>query len=338
MHKFNEHHAAFDDFSPFYFQVIGPRLRAQEAVRKTAVKKTILYLALTPLVVVVHVLIAIFKVEWGVAGAEYDAIGIVGSSLFTMPLYIAYVIIYSQRKIRTATKNSIVGGFCRFKNWTYFSGKLLTKSSYEPFGLSSFASLGFIPNYNSAAIEARITGKIHESYFQFFRATFSRAKETVYEYCPWKYRFRGQFISISFPKNFLGQTVVLPDKGLFNLKKIRGLKRVRLVDPVFEKMFEVYGTDQVEARYLLTPDFMQRLVDLEHAFKGKSIRFGFVENQLLIAIETSVKLGVGSMFKKLDDPARTQNVLNALSAIYDVVDGVSKPQEHILVHPKSTAA
>jgi len=40
------------------------------------------------------------------------------------------------------------------------------------------------------------------------------------------------------------------------------MKRVGLVDPVFEKIFEAYGTDQVEARYLLTPTFMQRLVRL----------------------------------------------------------------------------
>jgi len=338
VHNFNEHNAAFDGFSPFYFQVIGPRLKAQEVVRKTAVRKTKWYLALTPLVVVVHVLVALFMVEWGAVGAEYEAIGIVGSALFTIPLYIAYVIIYSQRRIRMATKYSIIGGFCRFKNWTYFGDKLLTKPSHEIYGLSNFKRLGFVPNYNSATVEGHITGKIHETYFQFFRGTFSKAGETVYEYCPWKYRFRGQFISISFPNNFLGETIVLPDKGFLNSKKIRGLKRVRLVDPTFEKMFEVYGTDQVEARYLLAPDFMQRLVDLEHAFQGRSIRFGFVDNQLLIAIQTRINLGVGSMFKKLDDPARTQKILDALSAIYDVVDGVSKPQENILVHTNSTAA
>jgi len=331
VHKFSEHHAAFDGFSPFYFQVIAPRLRAQEAVRKTAVRKTMLYLALTPLVLVLHVLFALSK-------PESDAIGIVGSALFTIPLYVAYVVNYSQLDVRTSTRYSIIGGFCRFKNWTYLRDKLLTKPFYESYGLSNFRDLGFVPNYNSATIQGHITGKIYEAHFQFFRATFSRAAETVYEYCPWKYWFRGQFISISFPNNFLGQTVVFPDKGLFNLKKMRGLKRVRLADPVFEKMFEVYGTDQVEARYLLAPDFMQRLVDLEHAFNGKSIRFGFVKNQLLIAIETRIRLDVGSMFKNLDKPERTQNVLDALAAIYDVVDGLSKPQERILVNPHSSAA
>jgi len=34
---------------------------------------------------------------------------------------------------------------------------------------------------------------------------------------------------------------------------------VRLEDPVFEKIYEVYGTDQVASRALLNPAFMERL-------------------------------------------------------------------------------
>ncbi len=331
MHQFNEHHAAFDGFSPFYFQVIGPRLRNREVDRKAAVKKTLWTLSLTPLLALICIFLSPF--DW-----QTEVIGIWASTLFFIPLYVAYTIIYTQRSISTVTKQSIIGGFCRFKKWTYLHDKRLEKSAHNSHGLMNFVDLGFAPKYNSATIEGHVTGKINGSYFQFFRATFSRAEETVYEFCPWKYRFKGQFVSILFPQKFQAQTVVIPDKGLFNWKKRRGMKRVRLVDPVFEKMFEVYGTDQVEARYLLAPDFMQRLVDLEHAFKGKSIRFGFTENQLLIAIETRLKLGVGSMFKQLDDPKRTQNVLDALSAIYDVVDGVTTKQERILVNAKSTAA
>ncbi|GGX71082.1 hypothetical protein GCM10011309_21550 [Litorimonas cladophorae] len=255
-----------------------------------------------------------------------------------MPFYVAYCIIYHQRRFDVETKESILGGFCRFRNWTYFHDQRLKKSDLLSYGLTDFVNLGFAPKYNSATIEDHITGKIHGAYFQFFYATFSRADEAVYEFCPWKYWFKGQFISLTFPQKFQGQTVVFPDKGVFNRRKRRGMKRIGFADPVFEKMFEVYGTDQVEARYLLAPDFMQRLVDLEHAFDGKSIRFGFAENQLLIAIETRIRLGVGSMFTSLDKPERTQNVLDALAAIYDVVDGVSKPQARISVTPQSTAA
>ena len=102
------------------------------------------------------------------------------------------------------------------------------------------------------------------------------------------------------------------------------MKCVGLVDPVFEKIFEAFGTDQVEARYLLTPVFMQTLVDLENSINGKNIRFGFDKNQLFIAVETNDQYEAGSMFKPLIDPARTQKILDEIGAVYDVVDIVSR--------------
>jgi hypothetical protein len=130
---------------------------------------------------------------------------------------------------------------------------------------------------------------------------------------------------IDFDKSFLGKTVVLRDKGMFNRKAKGEMKRVGLVDPIFEKIFEAYGTDQVEARYLLTPDFMQRLVDLEESVDGRKIRFGFVDKQLLIAVETSNRYEAGSMLKPLAAATRMQTILDEIGAIYDVIDGVLKP-------------
>lgn len=36
---------------------------------------------------------------------------------------------------------------------------------------------------------------------------------------------------------------------------------VRLEDPEFEKIFVVYSSDEVEARYILSTSFMERLVE-----------------------------------------------------------------------------
>ena len=69
-----------------------------------------------------------------------------------------------------------------------------------------------------------------------------------------------------FNKNFNGHTVVLPDTAEKILGKFgqslqsmssRG-ELVKLEDPEFEKEFCVYGDDQVEARYILSPALMKR--------------------------------------------------------------------------------
>ena len=78
--------------------------------------------------------------------------------------------------------------------------------------------------------------------------------------------FDGLLIDLALPRHLTGTTVVVSDAGLIgNLKaqwRSDGLERVRLEDPRFEKRYEVYSTDQIEARALLTPAFMERFVAL----------------------------------------------------------------------------
>ena len=76
--------------------------------------------------------------------------------------------------------------------------------------------------------------------------------------------FGGICILFEMNKKFKGRTVVLKDRGTFGnaFTKIQGLQTVRLEDSVFEKFFEVYSDDQIEARYLLTTGFMERMLKL----------------------------------------------------------------------------
>jgi hypothetical protein len=78
--------------------------------------------------------------------------------------------------------------------------------------------------------------------------------------------FDGLLIELALPRSLTGTTAVISDQGLFGNLGTRlrptTLPRVRLEDPRFEKRFEVYGSDQIEARALLTPAFMERLTVL----------------------------------------------------------------------------
>lgn len=323
MHQFDERRPDFEGFSQFYFQVIGPRLRNEEAARKVAVKKSLLIMSLT-LIAAILILTVYFKY----GSPSWDRKVFAGGIAFLVVLSASA---YPFERVIMTTRKSIVGGFCKFKSWSHWR-----YGSFKD-DAKKLLELGLVPAYQSASFGYPVAGKSHGVSFSFCRMELSKSDMIKNDPFPWKSTFKGQFIVIDLKHRFKGRTVVFADKGRFN-RKIKGnMKPVRLVDPIFEKKYEVYGTDQVEARYLLTPDFIQRLVDLEHAFKGKSLRFGFIDNQLLIAIETRMRLGVGSMFRPLDDPKRMQHILNVMGAIYDVIDGITKPQERILVNPYSTA-
>jgi hypothetical protein len=102
--------------------------------------------------------------------------------------------------------------------------------------------------------------------------------------------FKGLIAKVGVGKRFKGTTIIRRDKGrLGNTFSSLGrgkLETVRLEDPTFEARYEVCSTDQVEARYLLTTSFMERLMELEDKLDSK-IEAAFNDQQLLIMISSS---------------------------------------------------
>ena len=307
MHQFDEHHSELKGFSAFYEAEILPELQVQEAARVEVIGKIKKTVPLIGGVTVFALAIAIHFRAPFMAYAIITGFGVLGGFGGAQ---------YLMRDVKTATKGNIVGGVCRFLGWTF------TEKLEEPTNFEFFGYMGLVTsNYSRSSFEDMITGEAHGAGFQSYEAHLEK-REMSGKNQKWVTKFRGQLLAIQFDQKFLGETVVLRDNGIFNRKKRRNMKRVGLVDPVFEKIFEAYGTDQVEARYLLTPTFMQRLVDLEHSVDGKNIRFAFVGGELLIAIDTANRYEPGSMFKPLIGSSRTQKILDEIGAVYDVIDGV----------------
>lgn len=307
MHQFDEHHKEFKGFSAFYNAEILPALEVQEAARLDIISKIKKIIPLVGIGTIAVLAIAIYF------RAPFMAYAIItGLGVFTGAGGAQYML----REVKSGTKDNIVGGVCRFLGWRF------KEKNEEPTNFEYFTYLDLIKtNFTRSSFEDLIAGEAHGAGFHFYEAHLER-QEGSGKNRKWVTKFRGQLLALKFDQEFLGKTVVLRDAGLFNRKKKGDMKRVGLVDPVFEKIFEAYGTDQVEARYLLTPTFMQRLVDLETSVNGSKIRFGFIGGQLLIAVETGNRYEPGSMFKPLIETDRTQNILNEIGAIYDVIDGV----------------
>jgi hypothetical protein len=118
--------------------------------------------------------------------------------------------------------------------------------------------------------------------------------------------FKGILFIADFHKDFIGETFVLPDTAeklfgklgsLFQRMNMSRPELVKLEDPIFEKAFAVYGTDQVEARYILTPALMSRIME----FKKKSgkIHLSFLHSKVYIAISVKQNLFEPPFFKSM---------------------------------------
>jgi len=124
----------------------------------------------------------------------------------------------------------------------------------------------------------------------------------------YKTLFQGLYIVSEFNKNFHGRTKVLPDAA----QKIFGdylghilqdttytaEKLVKMDSVAFEKEFVVYSNDQIEARYILTPTMMEKILELKKRAK-RPVSISFINKNIHIAIEYNKDLFEPSVFHSL---------------------------------------
>ncbi|MES2961036.1 MAG: DUF3137 domain-containing protein [Pseudomonadota bacterium] len=141
--------------------------------------------------------------------------------------------------------------------------------------------------------------------------------------------FRGAVVIFDFNKNFKGHTLVKDDKGFLGnmIQKTShsddfgNLSQVELEDPEFEKMFQVYSSDQIEARYLLTTAFMERLKKLSCHFESKKVEASFHQGSLLLIFHGSKNLfEPNSLLKKMDVAGECKKIIEQISLLFDIVD------------------
>jgi hypothetical protein len=138
--------------------------------------------------------------------------------------------------------------------------------------------------------------------------------------------FSGSIMTVGFTRPFQGTTLIEREsrhKGFFGGAKdsisLNGvdLARVSMVDPRFEDMFTVWSNDGVEARYLVHPDYAERLSAVEQAYAGKNIRALFHDGDLTIALETGDMFESGSLDAE-DDRALLERTITQFTALAEL--------------------
>ncbi|MBU2605293.1 MAG: DUF3137 domain-containing protein [Alphaproteobacteria bacterium] len=133
--------------------------------------------------------------------------------------------------------------------------------------------------------------------------------------------FQGLLFHVQYPDRFFGRTLMARSRWWKRGKAAKDLQKVSLVSSELDRAFTVYSTDQVEARALLTPDRMERLIALERHFSGGKLRGIFEEGHMTIALEAPGQFEAGSIFKPLADPERFATALVELGLVCDMIDG-----------------
>lgn len=166
--------------------------------------------------------------------------------------------------------------------------------------------------------------EVHAEYKSVSRDSQGRRREY------WHTIFRGVFFIADFNKDFNGLTVVLPDvaekalgrwlgQGLQGMASGRQGELVKLEDPEFEHEFVVYSSDQVEARYILSPALMQRIVAFRRK-TGRNIHLSFHHSLLNVAVSTDKNMFEPRIFRSITGFDLCEEYFNDLRLFLDIVD------------------
>ncbi len=138
--------------------------------------------------------------------------------------------------------------------------------------------------------------------------------------------FKGVFTLIEMNKPIKTRTIVLPNRSsLFGKNRF---EKIELEDPEFEKIWDTYGEDQIEARYVLTTAFMERLKKLTKTFDTKSISCSFFGNNLLIAVPKGEDMfEVASLFTPITDLERVEATFKQIVAFLGIIDQLKMDQK-----------
>lgn len=256
---------SFDEF----IQNLTPVLQKLEAERQKLIKKaTRLSMVWGGILLSIGAIISYFQSQWFIVFIAFlfaIALAIVIFRLQNNPL----CQLYKKEIISSMVKTLIDKG-------RYLPSQGITENTFIQSGLFT------VPDrYHS---EDFISGTIDKTSFHFSEVHAEEKRESSgkskNEY--WVTIFKGFFFIADFHKDFKGHTIVARNSFLNRFNR----KRVKLENVEFERCFDVISSDQIEARYLLTPSMMERITMLDKRMQG-NIVLSFCKSNVIIAISDS---------------------------------------------------
>jgi len=144
----------------------------------------------------------------------------------------------------------------------------------------------------------------------------------------WHTLFQGLFFVADFHKSFEGRTYVFPDiaersLGVFG-GWLQGLRQthgtlIKLDHTQFEKYFVVYGDNSVEAHYVLSHTFMQRMVTF-YEKHHKNLFVGLVGGKMYLALEYNKTLFAPKLTRSLLTFSHIKEYFELLEMVFGIVD------------------
>jgi len=141
--------------------------------------------------------------------------------------------------------------------------------------------------------------------------------------------FQGVVISLPHHNRFMGPTIIRRDMGKLNPPMVQDLKRVGFASSVFEEKFEVFSDDQVEARFLITPDFMERLIDFSDDYLGRNVQCAFLGDKFHVTVDIDDRFDFSRDLMAVDYQDASTAIINEIGSIFYLLEKMQTLQARV---------
>lgn len=287
-------------FHSYYYEKIRPDLEKFENLRKAEFIKYKLLLGLMVLTILITILTTFYLMQ-------------------TMPMGVFistgfyYLASDVKKKLEKKVKEAVINSFLSF---------------FGDFSWSMDKSMS-IQELQNSCLTGEITTIKGDDYFE---GAYKDTKIVISENKLMRGRgrdsqeiFSGIFVNLQMKKLSNARTIIIeerPESCLnFLPTSFKGLEKVELEDTDFQKTFKVFSQNQIEARYILTTGFMERLKYLKEIFKVNDIRVSFWGYSVLIAMSCNKDMFVlGDITKPMSDTYEMQTLFEQFLSVLSIID------------------
>lgn len=304
-------------FDDYYAQEILPTLQAIEKTRKKYFR-WFMFLCIIVLAWIAYIVMSFRERISGASehGSALDVFMCIMALVVCLPMFLYY------KKSKESVLPLIINYFGNFQ-YGY-------KSELSPALLEASR---IMPQYDKLDTDDTFSGMYEDLAVSLSEYTIKKQvktkkdNETRYIYVK---AGHGIIFQSQMNKKFEGQTIVVKDKGILNtFIRYKGFNRVGLESSEFEKEYEVFSDNQIEARYILTAAMIEYMLLLKQLFKN--ISYSFFDNQVLINIEIKENFfECSSFFTSVVNKKRIDNIFNQLYQLFAIIRTLQLNQKKLL--------
>lgn len=203
------------------------------------------------------------------------------------------------KKYKISFKTIYVKNFIEKQGFKYLGGKKPNK-----FDRILLQSSGFFNSSEVDYLDDVIEGEKFGTKFKFFEIFINSSDSN----------FGGVFFVADFSKEINSQTTII-SKKIINFKSYN----ILMDNALFNDKFKVFSDNPINAMYILTPLFLEKIANLTKIF-GDSIKINFKNSKIYIHIEGKYDHFEPDIYKSAITNNPAKNILDEINALLDIVE------------------